>query len=282
MPRRQPHSARAARVVVRLLALAGAYDPGLAYATETTLAVLFAEAAAPALQAAAPSNDPALAGRELLNRTLASASTQMQRLGPAWLERLRFDLSFDPAFQPRYSLSVTQPLLASLHHDSALDLQARVAYDTAGATGGDLGLHYRSRWYDQDVTLGVQGGVEDRRLEEFQRYRLGAELSLDPLQIRTHLYDDVPARPASREIAERRLDGYDLELGAQIPFLPWAWVWVNRFWQTAVNGETLSTHDRISLRMTPLAPLEIETGAEAQAEVRSWFARLRWRMQLGS
>jgi hypothetical protein len=49
----------------------------------------------------------------------------------------------------------------------------------------------------------------------------------------------------------------------------------------AVNGETASTYDRVSLRLTPMAPLEIETGAEAQAEVGSWFARLRWRMPLG-
>jgi hypothetical protein len=49
----------------------------------------------------------------------------------------------------------------------------------------------------------------------------------------------------------------------------------------AVNGETVSTEDRISLRLTPLAQLEIETGAETEAEVRSWFTRLRWRMPLG-
>jgi Inverse autotransporter, beta-domain len=280
MPRRRPHTTRIARVVARLFALAGACVPGIAGATEMTLMGLLTEAAAPALQAAAPSNDPVLAGRELLNRSLASTSTQIQRLGPAWLERLRFDLSFDPTFQPRYSLAVTQPLLASLYHDSAIDLQGRVVYDTAGATGGDLGLHYRGRWYDQDVALGIEGGVEDRQLEEFQRYRLGAELSLRPFEVRTNMYDDVPAHPASREIAERRLDGYDLEIGAQIPFVSWAWVWANRFWQTAVNGETVSPYDRISLRLTPIGPLEIETGAEAQAEVRSWFARLRWRMQL--
>ena len=281
MPRRQRYSARLARVVARLVALVGACVPGIASATEISLVGLFTETAAPALQAAAPSNDPALAGRELLNRSLANASTQVQRLGPTWLERLRFDLRFDPEFQPRYSVSFTQPILASFYHDSAIDLQGRIVYDTAGATGGDLGLHYRGRWYAQDVSLGVRGGMEDRRLEAFQRYRLGAELSLRPLEVRTNLYDDVPAHPASREIAERRLDGYDLEIGAQVPFVPWAWVWATRLWQMAVNGETVSTHDRVSLRLSPLAPLEIETGAEAAAEVRSWFARLRWRMQLG-
>jgi hypothetical protein len=281
MPRRQPHSARITRAVTPLLALAGACIPGIAFAAEITLVGLFTEAAAPALQAAAPSNDPVLAGRELLNRSLASASTQIQRFGPDWLERVRFDLSFDAAFQPRYSVSMTQPLLASLYHDSAIDLQGRVVYEPAGATAGDLGLQYRGRWYDQDVALGLEGGVEDRRIEEFQRYRLGAEIRLRRLEVRTNLYDDVPAHPASRQMAERRLDGYDLEVGAQIPFVSWAWVWATRFWQMAVNGETVSTHDRVSLRLTPLAPLEIEAGAEAQAEVRSWFARLRWRMQLG-
>ena len=113
MPRRQPRSARIARVVARLFALLGACVPGIAYGTEMALVGLLTEAAAPALQAAAPSNDPALAGSELLNRSLTSASTQMQRRGPAWLERLHFDLSFDPAFQPRYALELTQPLLAS-------------------------------------------------------------------------------------------------------------------------------------------------------------------------
>jgi hypothetical protein len=268
-------------VVARLLAFAGAWVPGIACGTEMAVVGLLTDAAAPALQAAAPSNDAALAGQELLNRSLASTSTEMQRLGPGWLERVRFDLSFDPAFQPRYSLAVTQPVLASFYHDSAIALQGRVVYDAAGATGGDLGLHYRGRWYQQDLTLGVQGGVENLRLEELQRYSLGAELSLRPFQVRTNLYDDVPARPAGREIAERRLDGYDLEIGTQLPFVPWAWVWANRLWQIDMDGETVSMHDRVSLRLTPLAPLEIETGAETAADVHSWFARLRWCVPLG-
>ena len=125
------------------------------------------------------------------------------------------------------------------------------------------------------VTLGVQGGAEDLKVEELQRYSLGAEVVLRPLRVRTNLYDDVPASPASREIAERRLDGYDLEIGAQIPIVPWAWVSANRFWQIDMDGETLSAHDRVSLRLTPLPPLEIETGAETEADVHSWFARLR-------
>ena len=282
MPRRQPHSARLARAAVMLFVLAGACGPGVAFGSEINVVQWFTQAAAPALQAAAPSNDPVLAGREMLNRSLAGAFTQLQRVGPPWLERVRFDLSFDPEFQPRYSLSATQPLLASTYHHSAIDLHGRLVYDTTGRASGDLGLRYQGRWHDQDVMLGVRGGVEDRWLQELQRYSLGAELRLRSLEVRANLYDDAPAYPATRQIAERRLDGYDLDAGAQIPFVPWAWLRANRLWQIAVNSETVSIRDRISLRLTPLAPLEIETGAESQAETRSWFARLRWRMKLGT
>lgn len=281
MSRRQPYSNRLARVAATILVLAGAYVPHATFGSESELVHLFAQAAAPALQAAAPSNDPALAGRELLNRSVASAFAQMRQVGPAWLERVHFDLSFDPAFQPRYALSATQPLLASTYHDSAVDLHGRVVYDAAGHTAGDVGLRYRGRWYDEAVTLAVEGGVDDRWLEEFQRYRFGAELCLRLLEVRANLYDDVPAHPATRQIAERRLDGYDVEVGAQIPFVPWAWVRANRFWQIALNGETPTTTDRLSLRLTPLAPLEVETGMQSQTNDRSWFARLRWRLRLG-
>ena len=281
MPRRQPHSARLARVAAVLLALAGTCGPAGAQSAESKLVQLVVAAAAPALQAAAPSNDPIVAGRELLNRTLASAGTQMQHLGPVWLERVRFDLSFDPLFQPRYALTIAQPLLASRYHDSDIEVQGRIVYDAAGRTSGDVALRYRGRWYDREVALAVHGGVEDRRLEQFERYTLGAELRLPAIELRADVHDDVPAHPATPEIAERRLDGYDLEIGAQVPYIPWAWVRADRFRHFAVNGESLSTRDRIGLRLTPLAPLEIEAGAQQEAELRSWFARLRWRMTLG-
>jgi Inverse autotransporter, beta-domain len=281
MPRRQPHSTRSARVALVLAILAGACRPEPAGAAETDVVRWFNDAAAPALEAAAPSNDPGLAGRELINRGVAGVFTELQRDGPPWLDRVRFDLSFDPAFQPRYRLAAIQPLMASAHHDASIDLHGRVVHDASGQTGADVGLRYQGRWYDQDVTLGVQGGIEDRWLEELRRYSFGAELRLSALEARGTLYDDVPRHPATREVGARRLDGYDLEVGAQLPFVTWAWLHASRFWQTAVDGDAVTTCDRLALRLTPLSPLEIETGAQSEAEDRSWFTQLRWRVELG-
>jgi Inverse autotransporter, beta-domain len=281
MPRRQPHSTRRARGALVLAILAAACRPELAGAAETEAVRWFNDAAAPALEAAAPSNDPGLAGRKLINRGVAGAFTELQRDGPLWLHRVRFDLSFDPAFQPRYGLAATQPLMASAHHDASIDLHGRVVHDASGQTGANVGLRYRDRWYNRDVTLGVQGGIEDRRLEELRRYSFGAELRVSALEVGGTLYDDVPARPATRDIGERRLDGYDVELGAQLPFVPWARLQASRLWQTAVDGDSVTTCDRVALQLTPLSPLQIETGAQGEGEDRSWFTQLRWRMELG-
>jgi hypothetical protein len=40
------------------------------------------------------------------------------------------------------------------------------------------------------------------------------------------------------------------------------------------------TRDRLSLRLTPLAQLAVETGTQDKAELRSWFAQLRCRIKL--
>lgn len=281
MLRRQPHSTRRARVATTLLVLAAACLPDIALATEADLVRWFSEAAAPALQAAAPTNDPVLASRELLNRGLAGGFAQVQRVGPPWLARVRFDLGFDPSFQPSYAFAATQPLLVSAHRDTSIDLHGRVVYDTAGATGGALGVRYQGRWHDHAVALGVQGGLEDRRLQALQRYRVGAEFRLSALDVRASFYDEIPERPASRQIAERRLDGYELEVGAPLPFVPWARLRASRLWQLAVNGDAVTARDRIGLRLTAVTPLEIETGTQSEAEARSWFTQLRWRIKLG-
>jgi Inverse autotransporter, beta-domain len=280
MPRRQPHSTRRARVATTLFVLATASVPDLARATEVDVVRWFTDAAAPALQTAAPTNDAALAGRELLNRGLATALTQLQRAGPSWLARVRFDLSFDPAFQPRYALAASQPVLASAQHDASVDLHGRMLYDASGSTAGDIGLRYQGRWYEHDIALGVRGGVEDRWLEELQRYSLGGELGLSSLEMRANLYDDIAEHPASREIARRRLDGYDLEVSAPLPFVPWARLRASRFWQLAQDGNAVAICDSLSLRLAPLAPLEIESGVQNEAEYRSWFTQLRWRVKL--
>jgi hypothetical protein len=282
MPRRQPHAARLVRVAVASIVIAATFAPSAAVGEEVDVAQWFTDAVAPALQAAAPTNDPALAGREALGRGLSGAFRQLQRVGPPWLQSMRFSVSFDPSFQPGYTVSATQPLLRTPDHDASLDLGARVVHDPAGRTGASLGLRYDGRIDGHRLGFGLEGTVEDLWLQDVERYALGAELRLSSLEVRARLFDDVPEVAPTRPIADRRLNGYDLEINAGIPYLPWARLSAHRFWQIEATGQRQTTRDRLSLRLTPLAPLEVETGTQGEAELRSWFARLRWRIELGS
>jgi hypothetical protein len=276
MPWWQP--ARLARVAAASIVVACA--PSGVSGAEVDLVQWFTDAAAPALYAAAPTNDAALAAREALNRGVSGAFTQLRPVGPTWLQGVDVGVSFDPTFQPSYALSATQPLLRSVDRDVSIDLHGHVLHDTTGRTGGHLGLRYHGRVHDRQVTLGLQGEIENNWLQDVERHTLGTELRLGQIEVRASVFDDVPQHPATRRIAERRLDGYQIAIGARIPYLPWASLEVDRFWQGAADGETAITRDRLSLRLTPLSSLEIETGTQGEAGLRSWFAQLRWRVRL--
>ena len=71
--------------------------------------------------------------------------------------------------------------------------------------------------FDQHhLTLGMNGGFEDRRREELQRYRVGAQFRLSPVALRASVFDDVPDGEHRHASAGGGLDGYDLEVGAQV------------------------------------------------------------------
>jgi hypothetical protein len=263
------------------MVLAATCVPGQALGAEVDLVQWLTDTAAPALQAAAPTNDPALAARESLNRGLSGAFAQLQQIGPTWLQGIRLDVSFDPTFEPSYALSATHPLFRAVGRDASVDLHGEVIHDPAGRTGGRLGLRYQGRLEGRQLMLGLEGAVENRWLQDLERYTIGAELHLSPLEVRASLFDDVVRSPATPEITDRSFDGYDLEVNARIPYLPWVWLRAHRFWQLQASGDAAITQDRLSLRLVPLVPLEIEAGTEAQTELRSWFAQLRWRITLG-
>jgi hypothetical protein len=278
---RLPYVVRLVGVTMALISLATICAPSEALGAQVGLVEWLSAAAAPALQAAAPTNDPLLAARETLNRGIAGAISQLRRISPGWLQGVEVNVSFDPTFQPRYALSASQPLLRTVDGDIAIDLHGGVIHDTAGRTGGNLGFRFTDRVGDQPFGFGLTGAIENRWLQAVERYTIKVELRLSLLEIHASLFDEVPESPLSQRIAARRLDGYDLQVNLHLPRSSWVWLQVYRSWQMAAGSDSQIIRDRISLRPLPLAPLEIETGTQSQGEVRSWSAQLRWRISLG-
>ena len=152
----------------------------------------------------------------------------------------------------------------------------------AGQTGGALRLYYRPDLAEQNLTLSLSGRVENRWRQDYRRLGIDTALRSERFELGTSVFDDVPAAASARGgVSDRRVDGYGIAVGARLPRLPSAWIRARRQWQIPVDGDTAAVSDRLSLRLGPLAPLEVETGTVGDGDHRSWFAQLRFRIELG-
>ncbi|HSA82347.1 MAG TPA: inverse autotransporter beta domain-containing protein [Geminicoccaceae bacterium] len=246
------------------------------------LSAWMSDTAARALRDAEPDNDLAAGGRAALNHSVKSAFLGLQQVGPAWLRRVTLDLRFRDDSQIAYDIAAVQPLLRSWQHGDLLWLRGHFRHDPSGRNIGDLGLLYRPRVLDGDLTLGVTGAVEDRRLQGYRRFGVGATARSPAVEFSASLFDDVAGRQlAEIGVPDRRLDGYDMAIAAQVPGLPSARVQARKRWQVAVDGNRVSEGDALSLQFKPLAPLGVEAGTIGAGEQRSWFAKFRFKVRLG-
>ena len=288
MLRRRPRAValRLAPAVAWLVVMVVGSAPARATVTAagaTELSTWLSDTAARALLAAEPDNDLATAGREVLNRGISRAFQTLQRTGPAWLSRFRIDVRLQEDLQTTYDITAIQPLLRTWQEGDRLWLRGHFRHETVGRSLGDLGLFYRQRLLGEDLTLGLSGAVEDRRLLDQQRVTVSTTMRSRAFELSASLFDDLPGQDlVERGAPDRRLDGYDVALAARLPRLRWVRVQAKKHWQIAVDGDQVSERDDLSLQLKPFAPLEVEAGTTGAGEDRSWFARLRFRLQLGA
>jgi hypothetical protein len=217
-----------------------------------------------------------------LNRGVSRAFSGLQQIGPAWLRRVEVDLRFQEDLEIAYDVAVTQPLLRPWQGRDRLWLRGQLSHEPAGRSLSDLGLFYRHRLLGRDLTLGVNGAVEEGRLLDYQRFALGTTVRSAAFEFRASLFDDVPGQDlVERGLPDRMLDGYDLAVAASMPGLPWARVEAQSRWQVAIDSDQVSESNGLSLKLKPLPPLEAEAGTSSVGEDRFWFARLRFKIPLG-
>jgi hypothetical protein len=157
-----------------------------------------------------------------------------------------------------------------------------LAQEPAARHAGKFVLRYRPHVLDQDLTMALGGLVDDDWRRDHRRFGIGTTLRADRFELQTSLLDDLPGERGARGyVGDRQPGGYGIALGARVSEAPWAWIRATRQWQIPVDGEPVRVSDGLSLDLRPLAPLEIETGTTGDGEQRSWFAQLRFRIELG-
>ena len=144
-----------------------------------------------------------------------------QRL-PAWVKRIEAKSKTNEAGLSDFTVQSLQPIDPLSDADEAVFAQFRMnrngqAEDPAAVS--NVGLGYR-RLMQPDLLVGVNGFYDRDWSDINDRVGADTELKWRALDFGFHYY--VGLDGAGMPGSEQALDGYNLEVGTQIPYLPWA------------------------------------------------------------
>ena len=125
----------------------------------------------------------------------------------------------------------------------------------------NAGLVYRMMNSDMTVIYGLNIFYDHQFNTGHARTGLGFEMKSSVYDININLYDAQTEIHHVNGVPEVAASGYDAEIGAQVPYLPWAKVYYKAYqW----NNETLNIKDgeNISLYMEPTPRLSVEVGMQ--------------------
>ncbi len=132
----------------------------------------------------------------------------------------------------------------------------------------NTGLIYRG--FNQDMTklYGINVFYDHEFDTGHARTGLGFEMKSSVYDININLYEAMTEKHHVDGAPEIAAGGYDAEIGALLPYLPWARVYYKRYqW----NNETLNIRngETISLYMEPTSRLSVEAGMQDDSTLSS-------------
>ncbi len=132
----------------------------------------------------------------------------------------------------------------------------------------NAGLVYRMMNSDMTVIYGLNIFYDHQFNTGHARTGLGFEMKSSVYDVNINLYDAQTEIHHVNGTPEVAAGGYDAEIGAQVPYLPWAKVYYKAYqW----NNETLNIKDgeNISLYMEPTPRLSVEVGMQDDSTMSS-------------
>ena len=122
----------------------------------------------------------------------------------------------------------------------------------------NIGLGYRTLSDNKKSMIGGNVFV-DYDAEGNSRYSLGFEFRTTVFEILINHYEAISGQKTVGNFKERALDGNDMSINGQIPYLPWAKINLMHYEWKKVNNSKNSKGDKLSLDLllTPNVVLEL-------------------------
>jgi hypothetical protein len=193
-------------------------------ALSIALSVVGACEGTPTFQPTAPSGTgltTSVQSAPLADTTAAQVPTPI----PEWISRIQTSAKKDIAGKPNVAVSTVQPLLQTEDKRDTLFLDLRAKGDQKPdelKAKSNVGIGYR-RLISKNLMAGI-GGFYDRELSEpSQRASAEGELNWRSLSLGATYHLGLDGGPEAGPVAiGRALDGYQIRLASQLPYLPWA------------------------------------------------------------
>ena len=190
-----------------------------------------------------------------------SALTDFLKRQPGWLKRIEFEADITENLKPEFSILTVQPLYQPKDLLNTFFTQGRFAYGRNDRKTFNIGLGFRRLIFQERVMLGINTFFDYEAPFDHRRVGVGAEVRSLPLELNANYYDGISGERSARgNSIERALDGYDLEAGMQLPYIPWARVFGKYFYFETVARAKNIHGGRVSLRLRPLPITEVEVG----------------------
>jgi hypothetical protein len=141
----------------------------------------------------------------------------------------------------------------------------------------NVGLGFRTLTQDNNAILGLNLFYDHEFEQEHQRVSLGAEYLTSVFEVYANRYERLSEIAKYGTTTETVLDGYDVHIVGQLPYLPWGKVVYNNYSWNATGKDTQG--ERYSLEAQILRNMVFEIGqSDPDASVKEDFFKLtlRW------
>ena len=189
-----------------------------------------------------PANTALALAKDGMNRYLLPS---LGENAPEWAKRIEFETDFQKDLKPTYSVLTVQPIYQDADKQNTLFVQAsQLRYDQIGKYRDttNIGLGYRRLFLDNQAMAGLNAFFDNEWTYGHKRYSVGGELKWAMLDFNSNVYrriTDFKMIDASTSTEERAMNGFDLELRSQVPYLPWMRVGARYYrWQTDLSDDT--------------------------------------------
>ena len=232
-------------------------------------------------------DDQGKAGADALKREVASSitnsvQTRLKTLAPAW------DIEFTAGenAKPEVEVSTVRPIDGlTVDRTTTFWQGSLLNYNGGNITTLNLGLGQRYLSKDESLLAGINLFYDHEFPKNHQRASLGAELKSAAFELSANYYKAISKwKIGNNNQKERALNGYDLEIGGQIPFIPSAKVFLKQFkWDALQNAADLKGK-AYSLELDHLLPggfkltagrRDFDTGRDED------FAKLSYQIKIG-